>query len=170
MMKISLIATTLLLAATSAAHAGGQAGSLGLGAEFDLSGIGGVSVDYDGGKFHTGVALGFADPDGPDNTEFDLDGRFYYHVASTAMADFGLGGQVVLQTQEAPAPTAAMPNASTTNVNVYLEPGFQIRVFIASNVALSFAAGIDIGVAHDGGVAITGQGLDGTAGIHYYFF
>jgi hypothetical protein len=165
MMKTSLIATTLLLVATAVAHAGGQAGSVGLGAEFDLNGIGGVSINYDGGKFHTGLALGFADPDGPDNTQFDVFGRFYYHVASTAMADFGLGGEVTLQTQEAP-----MGAGSTTNVNVYLEPGFQIRVFVASNVALSFAAGISIGVAHDGGAAITGQGLDGTAGIHYYFF
>jgi hypothetical protein len=166
MIKTCLIATSLVLAATTAAHAGGAAGSIGLGAEFDLNGVGGVSLDYDAGMFNTGIALGFADPDGPDNTTFDVSGRFYWHVAKTAMADFGLGGALALQTVEA---AGATPNTSTTNVNFYLEPGFQIRVFIVSNVALSFDAGLTIGVAHDTGVAITGQGLNGEAGVTYYF-
>src|SRR6185312_11085285 len=148
MMKTWMFATALVLAATTAAHAGGSPGSLGLGAEFDLNGVGGISLDYDGGRFNTGVALGFSDPDGPANTTFDVFGRFYYHVASTAMADFGLGGAIALQTVEAPG---AM-GGTTTDVNVFLEPGFQIRAFIASNVALSFAAGLTIGVAHDTGV------------------
>ena len=166
MMKISLITTALVIAATSAAHAGGQAGSLGVGAEFDLNGLGGLSATFDGGRFHTGLAIGFSDPDGPNNSQFDIFGRFYFHVASTAMADFGLGGAVALQTIDDPLPT----NAGNRDTNVFLEPGLQIRVFLASNVALSFAAGITIGVAHDSTVAITGQGLNGTAGVHYYFF
>ena len=166
MMKTSLIATVILIAATSAAHAGGQAGSLGVGAEFDLNGLGGISMNFDGGRFHTGIGVGFSDPEGPNNTEFDLFGRFYFHVASSAMADFGLGGMIALQTLP-----AANPNpANQRDTNVFLEPGFQIRLFVASNVALSFAAGITIGVADNTGVAITGQGLNGEAGVHYYFF
>jgi len=166
MMKTSLITTALLIAASSAAHAGGQAGTLGVGAEFDLNGLGGISATFDGGRFHTGLAVGFRDPDGPNNSDFDLFGRFYFHVASSAMADFGLGGAVALETIDDPLPA----NAGNRDTNVYLEPGFQIRVFLASNVALSFAGGITIGVAHDSTVAIDAQGLNGTAGVSYYFF
>jgi hypothetical protein len=180
MMKTSLIATVILIAATSAAHAGGQAGTLGVGAEFDLSGLGGVSATFDGGRFHTGLALGFRDPPNANNSVFDIFGRFYFHVASTAMADFGLGGAVALETVDDPLPG----NPGNRDLNVYLEPGFQIRVFLASNVALSFSAGITIGVGHDDTVAIAGQGvgtgitvdnganvgINGGAGVHYYFF
>jgi hypothetical protein len=163
MMKTSLLAPALLLATTAAAHAGGQAGSIGVGAEFQLSGVGGISANYDGGRFHTGLAIGFADPDGPNNSVFDLFGRFYFHVASTATADFGIGGSIGLQTQGRGA-------VAGTDTNVFLEPGFQIRVFVASNVALSFAGGITIGIADANDVAITAQGLNGLAGVHYYFF
>ena len=164
MKKTSLLVTALLLAATSSAIAGGSPGSIGVGAEYQLNGIGGVSVNYDAGKFHVGGALGVADPAGPNNTEVDIFGRFYYHVHSTAMADFSLGGSIGL----ASVPNMAMAN--TRDSDVYIEPGFQIRVFLASNVALSFAGGITIGVVDADGVGITAQGLNGAAGIHYYFF
>lgn len=164
MTKISLFAAAAVLATASAAHAGGSAGTFGVGAEYQLSGIGGISGNYDAGKFHAGLAIGFIDPTGPNNTEFDLVGRFFYHVASTATADFSLGGSLGFQS----IPDAA--NANKRDSNVFIEPGFQIRVFVASNVAFSFTGGITIGVADADGVAITGQGLDGTAGVHYYFF
>jgi hypothetical protein len=165
MMKTTLIVTTLLLAATSAAHAGGSPGSVGVGAEYQLSGIGGISVNYDAGKFHVGGALGYNDPAGGNNTEVDLIGRFFFHVHSTAMADFSVGGSIGLQSDiETP------PAGGSRKSNVYVEPGFQIRVFLASNVALSFTGGISIGVVDADSVALTGQGLNGTAGVHYYFF
>jgi hypothetical protein len=175
MIKSSLLATLFVLAATGAAHAGGQSGAIGLGAEYQLNGIGGVSLNYDAGQFHVGGLLGFFDPPGGGNTVFEVGGRFYYHVHSTAMADFGLGGQLGL---------ASVPNAmNNRDADVFLEPGFQIRVFVASNVALSFDGGIVIGVVDASGIAITGQGvgtsltvaggnvgLVGGAGVHYYFF
>lgn len=173
MMKTSLFAAMLVLAAASSAQAGGQAGTIGLGAEYQLSGAGGASLNYDAGEFHVGGFLGFYDPDGGDNTTFALGARFFYHVHSTAMSDFGVGGGFGLVS--APAPMDERASL------VFIEPGIQTRLFLASNVALSFTAGIVIGVVDAGGVAITGQGTGGTefgsgigfsggAGVHYYFF
>jgi len=169
----------MLAASAGVASAGGQAGSLGVGAEYQLSGLGGASLNYDAGQFHVGGFFGFQDPSGPDNTLLELGARFYYHLHSTAMSDFGLGGNFGL----ASVPGGAMMNNRATDV--FLEPGFQIRVFLASNVALSFSAGLVIGLIDaPNNVAVTGQGVGGNivdfgggavvfnggAGIHYYFF
>ena len=170
MTKTSLIGSIVILAATSAAHAGGSPGSIGVGAEAQLSGIEGFSVNYDAGHFHVGGMLGYYDPANGNNSVFELGARFFYHVHSTAMADFSLGANLGL---------ASVPSGMNTRAtDVYLEPGFQIRLFLASNVAISATGGIVIGVldASDttpneikSGVAVTGQ-ITGIAGIHYYFF
>lgn len=176
MIKTSFLAAVIVAATTGVASAGGQAGSIGVGAEYQLSGLGGASLNYDAGKFHLGGSLEFFDPQGPDNTVFVIGGRFFYHLHSTAMSDFGLGGGFGL----ASIPAGGMAN-NNRNTDVYLEPGFQIRVFLASNVALSFTGGLVIGLIDAGGAAITGQGIGGApafdtvgfsggAGIHYYFF
>jgi hypothetical protein len=151
------------VAATSA-YAGGQAGTVGVGAEYEISGVGGLSFNYDGGKFHVGGFFGYADPDG---YLLDIGGRFFYHLHSTAMADFGIGGGLGIES--VPAPAAG----GRRTTDVYLEPSFQIRLFVASNVALSFTAGISIGLADaPDDVVIGGQGIGpvGAAGVHYYFF
>lgn len=173
MSKTSLLATMIVLGAAGAAHAGGQAGSIGVGAEYQMNGTGGVSVVYDAGLFHVGGMLGFNDPDGGNNTQFQLAGEFYYHVHHSAFADFGLGGSLGMSSDP-------VPMSNNRNTDVYLEPGFQIRAFLSSNVALSATAGMVIGVVDAGGVAITGQsfgniggehvGAAGAIGIHYYFF
>lgn len=168
MSKTSLLVTMIVLGVSGAAHAGGQAGSIGLGAEYQLSGIGGVSVVYDAGLFHVGGAIGFADPPNANNTTFQLAGEFYYHVHHSAFADFGLGGSLGVSSQPAPLPMDAANRAT----DVYLQPGFQIRAFLSSNVALSATAGLVIGVIDASGVAITGQnfGAAGGVGLHYYFY
>jgi hypothetical protein len=168
-MRISItLAAMLVLGSTSAANAGGQEGSIGVGAEFgligalsDVGGLGGASVNYDAGKFHVGGALGFADADGPDNTVYSIAGRFYYHVHSTAMSDFGIGGNIGILS------VPAAPN--DRNTLLFLEPGVQIRAFVASNVALSFNVGFVLGAVDASGTFIGGQ-TTGSAGIHYYFF
>ena len=43
---------------------GGQSGSIGVGAEAQLSGLSGASMNYDAGDFHVGAFLGFHDPGG----------------------------------------------------------------------------------------------------------
>ena len=171
----------ILLASGGVAQAGGQSGSFGLGAEAELNGIGGVSANYDAGKFHAGAMFGFrrVDQGGQANTETDIGARFYFHIHSTAMSDFGVGGMLGI----ASVPVGGgMGGNPTRQTDVFLEPGFQIRLFVASNVALSFAAGLSIGLSDATTTAIAGQGigiststrqsigLDGGAGVHYYFF
>jgi len=177
MVKTSFLAALLVVAASGVASAGGQSGSVGVGAEYQLSGLGGPSINYDAGQFHVGGYLGFFDPAGPDNTLFEIGARFFYHINSTAMSDFGVGGGFGLASVP---PGGGMGNRET---DVFLEPGFQIRLFAASNVALSFNGGLVIGVVDASSVAITGQGVGGSlftaggavgfsagAGVHYYFF
>lgn len=177
MMKIGFFAAVLVMAATGAAHAGGQEGTVGVGAEYQINGAGGASVNYDAGTFHIGGFLGFYDPEGANNTTFDIGGRFYYHVHSTAMADFGVG--VGLGFVSLPPP----PGSNDRVLGVFIEPSVQTRLFLASNVALSFTTGLVIGVVDAGGVGVTGQGIGGSivdlgagvgftggAGVHYYFF
>lgn len=171
MTKTSFLVPLFLATATTATSAGGQANSLGVGVEAQLSGITGLSVNYDAGRFHAGGVLGYYDPAGTDNSVFEVGGRFYYHLHSTAMADFSLGGGLGI---------ASVPSnvVNDRDINVYLEPGFQIRTFVASNVALSFTGGMVIGLADakdrnapglESGLEITGQ-FNGIAGVHYYFF
>ncbi|HEY1554619.1 MAG TPA: hypothetical protein VGF94_07260 [Kofleriaceae bacterium] len=163
-----MIAAVLLIASGSA-FAGGQADTIGLGAEADIAGVAGVSVAYDAGKFDVDGLLGYrrVDPGGgaPVDSTYDFGARFFYHVHATALSDFGIGGGLGL---------ASVPNMAGggRQTDLYLEPAFQIRLFIASNVALSFSAGVSIAVADANTSVITGQGtvLDGGAAIHYFFF
>ena len=179
--KTNLFVALLLVSSTGIASAGGQKGAIGLGAEYQLSGLGGASLNYDAGEFHVGGFLGFADPPMANNTLVDLGGRFFYHMHSTAMSDFGLGGGLGVES----VPTGGGMGGPTRKTYVYFEPSFQIRLFLASNVALSFTAGLSIGVVDASGVVITGQGVAGGsfnfdvgtgvgflggAGVHYYFF
>jgi hypothetical protein len=163
MQKINLVAMFVLASAT-AAHAGGQEGSIGAGAEFAINGTtGGLSINYDTGVFHVGGFFGLDDPSGSNNTVFALGGRFYYHAASSATADFGVGGTLGLLSRP------DMTVSDDRELDMYIEPGFQIRAFIASNVALSFSGGIVIGAADAGGVIMNGQ-LNAFGGVHYYFY
>lgn len=154
----------LLALGAGTASAGGSKSSLGIGAEYQLSGLGGMSANYDLGEFHLGGFFAFSDDGGDDDTDVALGGRFFYHVHSTAMADFGVGGSfgVGLIGDRA-------PGADENTTIVFIEPGFQIRAFVASNVALSFTGGLTLGVADAEGVAIGAQPT-GSAGVHYYFF
>ena len=177
MMKTSLLAVAMIAMVSTVASAGGQAGSIGVGAEYQVSGLGGASVNFDEGKFHFGGFLGYYDPQGANNTVVVVGGRFYFHVHSTAMSDFSLGGGLSF----ANLPAGGMVN-NNRDTYVYLEPGFQIRVFLASNVALSFNGGLVLGLSDPAkDVGITGQalggappfntiGFSGGAGVHYYFF
>jgi hypothetical protein len=159
MKKISL-AAVLLMAAAGVAQAGGQEGSIGVGAEVGISGQGGVSVNYDAGMFHAGGFLFLTDGAGDDNTDFGIGGRFYYHLHSTAQADFGVGGQIAFVSLDGPGDRAS---------GLFIEPGFQARFFVVPNVALSLSGGLAIGAIDADGIALTGQ-LTGAAGFHYYFF
>lgn len=183
MMKTSLLVGIAVAALAARAEAGGSANSIGVGAEYELSGLGGASLNYDAGQFHLGGFIGYAD-DGNNNSDFEIGGRFFYHLHSTAMSDFSIGGGLGLESYKHPTGM----NMTTRNTYVFVEPAFQIRLFVASNVALSFTGGLTIGVADAQGYALTGQGVGGGtvtasvsgtgavagviagAGVHYYFF
>lgn len=177
--------TTALLAialSSTPALAGGQEDSLGVGAEYMMNGLsGGVSVNYDLGKMHFGGFLGIfdnGDEMGDDTLDYTLGGRFFYHLHATAMSDFSLGAGLGFYSDQ------SRDGGGDTNRDTYLyiEPGIQIRAFVAANVALSFNAGIVFATQDDEGFAlgggIVGRGNDegiggaitGSAGIHYYFF
>jgi hypothetical protein len=162
MLKTITLSAALVMMAAGVAQAGGQPGSLGVGAEYQLSGLGGASVNYDAGDFHVGGFLAFADNEGPDNTVFSVGARFFYHVHSTAMSDFGIGGNLGIISEPGD------PDPDERLTGVFIEPALQMRVFLAANVAISAATGVVIGVVDANGVGITGQTI--TAGIHYYFF
>lgn len=174
-MKSSALAPLFLVGMLGTASAGGQSDSLGVGAEVTLHGeVGGISANYDMGDFHVGGFFGFADGGGDDDTDYTLGARFYYHVHSTAMSDFGVGGAFSLYSADGVDRQSRM----------YLDPGFQIRLFLASNVAMSFSAGVSIAFVDADGFSVGGQGtgttlgdeslglnmITGAAGIHYYFF
>lgn len=165
MMKNLSIATGLLAMVLGAgvASAGGSKGSLGVGGEQQISGLGGISANYDMGEFHVGGFLFFSDDGGEDDTDVGLGARFFYHVHSTAMADFGVGGSFGLGLVGDRAP------GDNNTTLVFIEPGFQARAFVASNVALSFTGGLTIGTADAEGMTVTAQPT-GAAGFHYYFF
>jgi hypothetical protein len=160
-MKKILLTTMMVFASAGTASAGGVAGTIGVGAELELSNLGGLSANYDAGKFHVGGFLGFNDPSGASNETIDIGGRFFYHIASTATSDFSVGGGLGIESANHP-----QPQGRTTSL--FLEPGFQIRAFIVSNVALSFTGGLSIGTVDASSVKITGD-FTGTAGVHYYF-
>jgi hypothetical protein len=156
-MRKTLLAACCLVAASQTAIAGGQEGEIGIGAEFGLNGqTGGASVNYDAGKFHVGGFLGLFDDAGDDDTDYTLGARFYYHYSDDDGDPMTDRAQLM-----------------------YLEPGAQIRLFLASNVALSFNLGISIGLVDEEGFALGGGIVDpggslgivnATAGVHYYFF
>jgi len=164
MKHISTLVAFLVVATTaSAAHAGGQEGAIGVGVELGNNiETGGVSMNYDAGKFHVGGFLGFNDGGGDNDTDYTFGARFYWHLHRTAMSDFGVGGGIGFFSEDQPPP-------NDRQSRLYFEPGFQIRAFIASNVALSFTGGISFRLVDGNGASITGQ-LQGIAGIHYYFF
>jgi hypothetical protein len=143
-------------------HAGGSESTIGIGAETQLNTVvSGVSLNYDAGRFHAGGLLGFSDQPGANNSIFQLGGRFYWRVHSTASSDFSVGGQFGYDNRKTPL--------AKSIDSLFLEPGFQVRAFISTNVALSFTGGLVIGVADADGFAVAGQ-LNASAGVHYYFF
>ena len=167
-MKQTTLAFAFVMATAGIAQAGGQEGTIGVGAEYMNVGVGapggdlgGASLNYDAGAFHVGGFLGFADGGGDDDTAFSIGGRFYYHVHSSAMADFGIGGALGIVSAD------AGPDDRSTFMG--LDAGFQIRAFLNPNVAISVTAGLGLGAIDADGIAIGGQ-VNGAAGVHYYFY
>jgi hypothetical protein len=171
MRKKLMLASIFVLAATGPALAGGKEGTVGIGAEFGLvsdvgrgpgAGVGGASMNYDASVFHVGGFLGFRDGGGNNDTDYTFGARFYYHLHETTMSDFGVGGMLGFYSLDD-------TNAPERQTLLYLEPGIQIRAFVANNVALSFSTGISFGLVDANGASVGGQFV-AQGGVHYYFF
>jgi hypothetical protein len=135
---------------------------------FLLNGPTGASLAYDAGPWHADAVLGLIKPAAGIRASFALGGRFWYHLHSTANADFSVGGGLGYR-------KAGVAGASSDGV--WIELGGQIRTFLASNVALSATLGlaiatIDFEAYGLGGQSLAGQTLGGFAGVglHYYFY
>lgn len=169
-MKTILFTSMCLLGSVAIAHAGGKEGTIGVGIESQLAttgvaGFDALSLNYDAGKFHVGGFIGYDDPAGGGNTFFEIGARFFYHVHTSPMSDFGVGGSIGIALD----PFVDGMNNAGHHDDVYIEPAFQFRAFITPNVALSFTGGLIIGTVDTSGVDFGGN-VEGLAGIHYYFF
>ena len=115
MIEDQLTCSALIAAASRVASAGGQPGSIGVGAEFQLNG-----TRRRVGELRRRRVPRRRLPWLPrsatvaDNTCSSIGGRFYYHVHSTAMSDFGLGGSLGIL--EPPAGGVAEQRSATPTV------------------------------------------------------
>jgi hypothetical protein len=133
-----------------------------------LGGPSGISAAFDGGPWHVEGILGLLKPAAGTRASFDIGGRFWYHLHSTANADFSVGGGLGYLHQG---------RVGTSSDGVWIEVGGQIRTFLTSNVALSASLGLSIATIDFEAYGLTGQLLAGQGpsggagiGLHYYFY
>lgn len=170
-MRIKTTLQTLLVslavlgggAATAQAQNTGGGSNIGVGVEQMFTGVGpapgGLTLVYDPGPWHIDAMLGLLSQNG---SQLSLAGRFMFVVHRSSAADFSLGGGLGL-IRDGRGP-------GDDRNNFHLEGIAQIRVFLASNVALSTAVGLGVGIV-DGGddlFAVGGQYL-GSMGLVYFF-
>jgi hypothetical protein len=148
------------LAQDDAGRGGGSGGPLGVGVNAMLAGPFGPTVVYDTGMFHIEGILGFQDTDA--QTEFDIAGRFWYHISSSQAADFSLGGGLGVVSID----PAGEGTEGTTDIEI--DAGAQVRAFIVPNVAISASLGLAILTGDADAVSLTGD-VTGSAGIIYFF-
>jgi hypothetical protein len=139
--------------------AGAGVGPLGVGVAAMLTGPFGPQVVYDAGVFHVEGIVGFQSNDA--TTDFDIGGRFFYHVHASQAADFSLGAGLGVTSSDPDGPAEG-----TTNVHIDIGP--QLRAFVVPNVAISATAGLAIITGDADNILITGD-LVGTGAITYYF-
>jgi hypothetical protein len=168
--------------ATITPASSGHGRGIGVGALTMLNGTSGGLFTWGNpsGIFHVDGFFGLHryNPNGNYTTSFSLGGRFWYHVSAAAFADLSLGGGIGITRWE----TNPGNTGNDDRLDVALEIGSQMRVFIVPNVALiaDLGLGITFGQHDDimiGGQSFTGSGstgggpnfVAGTLGIAYFF-
>ncbi len=161
---VTIAAVFLVVSLASTARAEPEAsptgeGGIGIGAEGLLTGpTGGVFI-YDMGSLRIDALLGVNNI--TDDSLF-VAGRVLVPLHGSQDADFSIGGGLGLVHLD-------VGGNNEDEDRFHIEGLAQIRAFIASNVALSGAAGVVLIVGDgDDEVVLTGQ-LIGTVGIAYYF-
>jgi hypothetical protein len=163
MRALPVLAFLATIAAASAASAqGSDATGLGIGAQSTLTGLSGPTVTYQTPQFHVEGILGFFDNDAV--TEYDIAGRFFWEVHSTAASDLSIGGGLGIQSVDL---------GPETDNDIHIEVGARIRAFVAENVALGATLGLGLESGEDNEdddvVFLNGQ-LVGAIGVTYFFF
>jgi hypothetical protein len=137
---------------------------IGVGGILYMGGTSGLSIAYDPGPWHIDALLGYASVN--DSSQFNLGGRFWYHLKSSANADLSLGAGGSLQHNS----PGGMADSSDL---VYIEAGALIRVFLAPAVGLSVGSGLVVGAADAEGFYLGTPeqtvGLVTNAALHYFF-
>jgi hypothetical protein len=133
-------------------------------ADLSFAPAGAAALSYDAGQFRVDglLYLLFVSRDGgADSTAFALGARAFYKLHSTSKADFSVGGGLALGFLDS--------DPGDGSFRVAIDGAVQIRVWLASNVALNGSAGIGFSVGENLFVsALTGQ-LMGGFGMIYYF-
>jgi hypothetical protein len=173
--------TTASAALSPAPSAHGR--GIGVGAVTMLNGTSGALFTWgsSGGGFHVDGFTGLhhyrpAAPATNNVTDFTIGGRFWYHVHAASFADFSLGGGVGIINWSSGVP------GSSSNTDLSLEVGGQIRAFIVPNVALLADLGLGATFGNNDNILIGGQSVRGsgspegggdfvvgTLGIAYFF-
>jgi hypothetical protein len=158
----------------------GHGRGIGVGAVTMLNGTSGALFTWgsSGGGFHIDGLAGLHHyrPDVNNVTDFTIGGRFWYHVHAASFADLSVGGGVGIINWRTGVPR------SSSNTDVSLEVGAQIRTFIVPNVALLADLGLGATFGNNDNILIgsqsfTGSGspeggsnfVAGTLGIAYFF-
>lgn len=168
-----LAAIALTIPAASASAQEAERG-LGIGAQsmltspglldFFTSGVSGAALTYDAGTFHVDGIFGLIS-DG--ETGFGLGVQGWYMLHGGGIADLSVGGGIGFADDR---------DFDGDGIDVHVDAGVKIRLFLVSNVALSAIIGLgfifeddDDEIDDDDDLfAITGQNL-GSMGITYFF-
>jgi hypothetical protein len=168
--------------ATITPASSGHGRGIGVGAITMLNGTSGGLFTWGnpGGAYHVEGFFGLHrynyNPTNTSTTSFSLGGRFWYHVHAAAFADLSLGGGLGLVRWE----TTPGQAGNDDRIDVSLELGSQMRVFIVPNVALIADLGLGAVFGQHDDIMIGGQSFGstgggatnfvaGTLGIAYFF-
>lgn len=142
----------------------GHGHGVGVGAVTMLNGTSGALFTWgsSGGGFHVDGLFGLHHfhPGGPGTnnvTDFTIGGRFWYHLHAASFADFSLGGGVGIINWSTGVP------GTSSNTDVSVEAGGQIRAFIVPNVALLADLGLGATFGNNDNVLIGSQSVTGSA-------
>lgn len=133
-----------------------------LGTAAPVTPAGAAALIYDAEQFRIDALLFLLFVDDV-STTFALGGRFFYVIHRARNADFSLGGGLALGLVD----PAGGP--SDADFRLAIEGAAQIRVFMASNVALTASVGLGFSFDEDDFIFALGGQLTGGFGLVYFF-
>lgn len=173
LVRIGLVALSLLIATPALAQAlsTGRAGGIGLGAESmaitgtagDTIGPTGAAFVFDRPSWHVAGLLAM---DSQGATDLFVGGRFFYHLHQGTMSDFSVGGGLGILSFGDDGP------GNNDRTDIVVEGATQLRAFVTPNVAIGASVGVGFVIVDDDNgddyFVLGGQVLT-AAGIWYFF-